>query len=75
MRREGVHIIRSRLDVGILRPGKLINVRGAGRLFSGSYLATGISHSILREGAYTQHFRARRNAVGMTGAELYLALR
>jgi len=62
------------LDAGILRPGKLINVRGAGRLFSGSYLATRISHSVRREGSYTQTFQARRNAVGMTGAELYVAL-
>ena len=62
------------LDVGSLRPGKLINVRGAGRLFSGSYLATRISHLLGREGSYTQTFQARRNAVGMTGAELYFAL-
>ena len=62
------------LDAGILRPGKLINVRGAGRLFSGSYLATRIGHTLTREGSYTQAFHARRNAVGMTGAELYVAL-
>ena len=62
------------LDLGILRPGKLINVRGAGRLFSGSYLATRIAHSLDRDGSYTQTFRARRDAVGMTGAELYVAL-
>jgi hypothetical protein len=62
------------LDVGILRPGKLINVRGAGRLLSGSYLATRIGHSLRREGTYVQTFHARRNAVGMTGAELYVAL-
>lgn len=62
------------LDSGILRPGKLINVRGAGRLLSGSYLATRIGHSVTRAGSYTQTFRARRNAVGMTGAELFVAL-
>lgn len=62
------------LDVGILRPGKLLNVRGAGRLFSGSYLATRVTHSVRSEGSYTQTFEARRNAVGMTGAELYVAL-
>ena len=62
------------LDVGILRPGKLINVRGAGRLFSGSYLATRIGHTLRREGSYAQTFHARRNAVGLTGAEIFVAL-
>ncbi len=49
-------------------------MRGAGRLFSGSYLTTRIAHSLDREGSYTQTFTARRNAVGMSGAELYFAL-
>jgi phage protein D len=60
-------------DVGVLRPGGVLNVRGAGRLLSGSYYATRIAHSIGRNGTYTQRFQARRNAVGMTGAELYIA--
>jgi len=60
-------------DIGVLRPGRLLNVRGAGRLLSGSYLATRVAHSIDRNGSYTQRFLARRNAVGMTGAELYVA--
>jgi phage protein D len=37
-------------DIGILRPGGLVNVRGAGRLFSGSYYLTRVSHVINREG-------------------------
>lgn len=60
-------------DVGILRPGGVLNVRGAGRVLSGSYYATRIAHSISRNGNYTQWFQARRNAVGMTGAELYIS--
>jgi phage protein D len=60
-------------DAGVLRPGKTINVRGAGRLLSGSYYATRIAHHIDKEGEYTQSFLARRDAVGMTGAELYFA--
>lgn len=58
-------------DVGILRPGGLVNVRGAGRLFTGSYYVTKVSHVVSREG-HLQRFQAARNAVGMTGAELFV---
>lgn len=61
-------------DVGVLRPGGILNVRGAGRVLSGSYYATRIAHTIDRDGTYVQRFQAQRNAVGMTGAELYVAL-
>lgn len=60
-------------DVGVLRPGELVNVRGAGSLFNGSYYVTRVVHRI-GPGGYTQRFEARRNAVGMTGAELYVAV-
>lgn len=58
---------------GILRPGNLVNVRGAGRLFNGSYYVTRVWHTINREG-HVQRFQARRNAVQMTGAELFVDL-
>jgi hypothetical protein len=58
-------------DVGILRPGGIINVRGAGRLYNGAYYVTRVSHSI-DCGCYTQKFQAARNAVTMTGTELYV---
>jgi phage protein D len=58
-------------DVGVLRPGKIVNIRGAGRVFNGSYYVTRVTHTLGREG-YTQRFTARRNAVTMTGAELYI---
>lgn len=61
-------------DVGILRPGRLLNIRGAGRVFSGSYFTTRVTHTIGRENGHMQRFEARRNAVGMTGAEIYLDL-
>jgi hypothetical protein len=60
-------------DVGVLRPGGIVNVRGAGRVHSGSYYVTRVLHSIGRD-RYLQRFEARRNAVGMTGAELYVDL-
>lgn len=59
-------------ELGVLRPGRLVNVRGAGRVFNGSYYVTRVMHTIGRAG-YVQRFEARRNAVGMTGAELYRA--
>jgi phage protein D len=57
-------------DVGVLRPGGLVNVRGAGRLYNGSWFVTRVQHVIDASG-YTQVFEAQRNAVTMTGAELY----
>ncbi len=60
-------------QVGILRPGKLINIRGAGRVYNGSYYCMRVVHTITRD-SYTQRFEARRNAVTMTGAELYVEM-
>jgi len=60
-------------DVGVLHPGGIVNVRGAGRVYNGSYYVSRVLHSITPD-SYTQRFEARRNAVGMTGAELYVAL-
>lgn len=59
--------------VGVLRPGGIVNVRGAGRLYNGSYYVTRVSHTITRDG-YLQRFQASRNAVGMTGAELFVEI-
>lgn len=56
----------------ILRPGKIVNVRGAGRLYDGSWYVTRVRHRIDRRG-YAQRFEARRNAVRATGAEVYAA--
>lgn len=57
-------------DVPVLRPGRIVNVRGAGRVFNGSYYLTRVRHTIDADG-YRQRFEAKRNAVSMTGAELY----
>jgi phage protein D len=68
-------VAEGRVDsaVGILRPGGLVNVRGAGRVFSGSYYLTRVSH-VINDHGHMQTFRARRNAVTMTGAELFVDL-
>ena len=60
-------------DVGVLRPGRLVAVRGVGRLYNGLYLLTRVTHRISDEG-YSQTFQAVRNAATMTGAEPYVAL-
>ena len=54
-----------------LLAGLPVLVRGAGNQHSGMYLVTSVSHSISRD-AYTQSFQAMRNAVGLTGAEVFI---
>ncbi len=60
-------------EVGILRPGGIVNIRGAGRVFNGSYYLTKVSHVVSNQG-HIQRFEAKRNAVSMTGAELYVSV-
>lgn len=60
-------------DAGVLYAGNTVNVRGAGLTFNGAYYVTRVSHVFDLAGcSYTQKFTARRNAVGMTGTELYI---
>jgi len=54
-----------------LRVGQPVLVRGAGRQMSGLYYVTHVTHRISRD-EYTQSFRAWRNAVGLTGAEVFI---
>ena len=55
----------------ILRAGLPVAIRGAGRQHSGNYYVTRVTHTI-RRGSYEQGFEAWRNAVGLTGAELFI---
>jgi hypothetical protein len=55
----------------VLRPGLPVLVRGAGRAYSGVWYVTRVSHSI-STGAWTQSFNATRNALGLTGAEIFI---
>jgi hypothetical protein len=54
-----------------LLAGLPVLIRGAGRQMSGLYYVTTVSHRISRDG-YTQRFSAWRNAVGLTGAEVFV---
>ncbi|HVT16402.1 MAG TPA: hypothetical protein VHQ90_09525 [Thermoanaerobaculia bacterium] len=55
----------------VLRPGLPVAVRGAGREHSGYYYVTQVTHTLSND-KYTQRFDAWRNAVGLTGAELFI---
>jgi hypothetical protein len=60
-------------DVGVLYVGKTVNIRGAGIAFNGAYYLTRVTHSFDLAGcSYTQKFEARRNAIDMTGTEIYV---
>jgi hypothetical protein len=54
-----------------LRAGLPVMVRGAGRLNSGPYYVQSVTHRISRDD-YRQSFTAWRNAVGLTGAEVFI---
>jgi hypothetical protein len=55
---------------GILRAKRPVNLRGAGRQFSGTYYVERVLHTFTAEG-YTQRFTLRRNASGLTGQERF----
>ena len=57
-----------RLGGGVGQPAL---VRGAGRQNSGLYYVTHVTHRISQDG-YQQAFRGWRNAVGLTGAEVFV---
>jgi hypothetical protein len=54
-----------------LRVGLPVMVRGAGRLNSGPYYVQSVTHRISRDD-YRQSFSAWRNAVGLTGTEVFV---
>ncbi len=55
----------------VLRAGRPVAIRGAGRQYSGNYYVTRVAHSLSTD-HYTQRFEAWRNAVGLTGAEQFV---
>ena len=52
----------------VLRAKRPVNVRGAGRQFSGSYYVQKVLHH-LSDAGYSQRFSLKRNASGVTGRE------
>lgn len=56
---------------GILRAHRTVNVRGPGNLYSGTYYVSRVLHNFSGEG-YSQRFELRRNALGLTGSEVFV---
>jgi phage protein D len=55
----------------VLRPRRLVQVKGAGKAYSGKYYVTRVSHEIKHDGSYNQRFEARRNARDLDGGEKF----
>jgi phage protein D len=56
---------------GILHAKRPVNVRGAGRQFSGTYYVEKVLHIFTPDG-YVQRFTLRRNALGLTQRESFV---
>lgn len=59
--------------VGVLRPGRTVAIRGAGRVFSGTYYVTRVWHTLAPQ-RYAQRFEARRNAIVVSPADVFVGL-
>lgn len=63
--------INSEAYQAVLRPRRLVLVKGSGTSFSGKYYVTRVVHELKGDGSYTQHFTARRNARDVDGSEKF----
>lgn len=57
---------------GLMRAKRPILVRGAGQQFSGTYYVERVHHVLTNE-SYQQNFTLRRNALGLSGRETFVA--
>jgi phage protein D len=55
----------------VLRPHRLVLVRGAGKAYSGKYYVTRVTHELRSDGSYAETFEARRNARDVDGSEQF----
>jgi phage protein D len=55
----------------VLRPRRLVLIKGAGAAYSGKYYVTRVVHALRDDGSYTQKFEARRNARDLHGTESF----
>ena len=55
----------------VLRPHRLVLVKGAGKAYSGKYYVTRVIHELRGDGSYFQTFEARRNARDVDGSERF----
>jgi phage protein D len=55
----------------VLRPHRMVLVKGAGSRYSGKYYVTQVAHELQADGSYVQKFEARRNARDLDGSEQF----
>lgn len=55
----------------VLRPHRMVLVKGAGSRYSGKYYVTQVTHELVGDGTYAQKFEARRNARDLDGTEQF----
>jgi phage protein D len=55
----------------VLRPHRLVLIKGAGKTYSGKYYVTKVVHEMKGDGTYRQTFEARRNARDVDGSEQF----
>jgi phage protein D len=55
----------------VLRPHRMVLVKGAGSRYSGKYYLTRVTHELQADGNYLQRFEARRNARDLDGSEQF----
>ena len=55
----------------VLRPHRMVLVKGAGSRYSGKYYVTHVTHDLKADGSYSQKFDARRNARDLDGTEQF----
>jgi phage protein D len=55
----------------VLRPHRLVLIKGAGTQYSGKYYVTRVVHELKTGGEYNQVFEARRNARDLDGSEQF----
>lgn len=55
----------------VLRPHRLVQIKGAGRAHSGKYYVTRVVHELTSNGGYSQRFEAVRNARDLDGSESF----
>jgi phage protein D len=61
--------INSDAYAAVLRPHRLVLIKGAGTPYSGKYYVTRVVHDLGGDGSYIQRFEARRNARDLDGSE------
>jgi phage protein D len=55
----------------VLRPHRVVLVKGAGKPYSGKYYVTRVVHELKGDGTFTENFEARRNARDLDGTEQF----